>query len=152
MLDNTFINYILNDTTPNVYIFENMSWSEVSIYFRSTNYILSGGKVSERHIMNDHRYNLAIFLKSINNINKSSDSQSLYSSSSNLLRLYRKNPKTLMTFLKSNVNLTDKVFTEDNINDLINYFYTTFDVSKELKIDIDKYKENKKTINLLHKI
>jgi hypothetical protein len=26
MLDNSFINYILNDNTPNVYIFENMSW------------------------------------------------------------------------------------------------------------------------------
>jgi hypothetical protein len=151
ILDNDFIKHMLNDSTPTVYIFENMSWTEVILYFRSTNYIISGGKVSERHIMDNERYKLAIFLKCINNINKPSDNNSLYPSSSNLLRLYRKNPKTLMKFLKSNVDLTNKLFTDDKINDFINQFYTKYDVSKELNTDILKYKDNKNMIYLLYR-
>lgn len=101
--------------------------------------------------MDNDRYNLAIFLKSINNINKPSNNNTLYNSSSNLLNLYRKNPKTLMTFLKTNVNLLDKVFTEDKIKDFVDQFYYKFDVSKELNIEINKYKDNKTMIYLLYR-
>lgn len=151
MLNENYLIQCLNNQTPTIYIFENISYTELSLYFRSVNYIISGGKVSERHIMTHHRYELAIFLKCINNINKPSDSNTIYFSSSNLLRLYRHNPKTLMKFLKTNVNLLDKVFTEDKINDFVDQFYNKFDVSKELNREIENYKENKTLINLLYR-
>jgi len=72
------------------------------LFFRSTNYIISGGKVSERHIMDNYRYELAVFLNCINNINIPSDGNSLYNSSSNLLKLYRNNPKILKSNVKFN--------------------------------------------------
>lgn len=152
ILEDNFINIMLKDKIPNIFIFENMSWSEIIIYFRKTNNIISGGKVNERHIMNDYRYNLAIFLKCINNINIPSDINNLYSSSSNLLKLYRYNTKDLMKFIKSNINLIDKVFTDEMINDYIDKFYNDYDVSKELKIEINKYRKNKNLINSLYKI
>ena len=151
MLENNFIKHMLNDNIPNIYIFEKMSWTEIITYFRKTNYIISGGKISERHIMNDYRYNLAVFLKCINNINLPSDGNSLYNSSSNLLRLYRYNPKTLMKYLKSNIDLTDKIFNDENINEYVDQFYNKYDVSKELKLEINEYKQNKKFINLINK-
>jgi len=43
--------------------------------------------------MNDSRYLLAIFLKSINNINLISDGDNLYTSTSSLLNVYRYNTK-----------------------------------------------------------
>jgi hypothetical protein len=132
---------MLKDKIPNIFIFENMPWTEIITYFRKTNNIISGGKVNERHIMNDYRYELAIFLKYINNINLPSDNNNLYSSSSNLLKLYRYNSKDLMNFLKYNVVLTDKVYNDENIDDYINQYYNKYDVSKELKIEINKYRK-----------
>jgi hypothetical protein len=151
MLKEDYLKQSLNDNIPTVFIFENISYPELGFYFRSVKYIISGGKISERHIMTNHRYELAIFLKAINNINKPSDSNNLYYSSSNLLKLYRYNTKTLMKFLTINVNLLDKAFTDDKLADFIKQFYYKYDVSKELTLELEHYNQNKTLINLLYR-
>lgn len=133
ILDDKFIRMILNSDIPSIYIFINMSWIEIKTYFRSSNYIVSGGKVSERHIMNDYKYLLAIFLKCINNINLPSNINNLYTSSSNLLDLFRYNTKDMMKYIKSNIDLTSKEINDDIIDNKIRFFYNDYDVSKILK-------------------
>lgn len=59
MLDNDFIKHMII-----LLIYLYLKRIEVILYFRSTN-----GKVSERHIMTNHIYDLSISMKAINNIN-----------------------------------------------------------------------------------
>lgn len=65
--------------------------------------------------MKDERYLLALFLKSINNINKKSDFDTFYTSTSSLYNLFKYNNKNLMKYLKSNIDLTDK---DIKVNDI----------------------------------
>lgn len=150
LLDNDFLNKIFNSNIPNIFIFKNMSWEEVITYFRKLNYIISGGKPSERHIMTDERFVLSLFLKSINNINITSDSNSLYTSTSNLFYLFRFNNRNFKNFIKSNVNLTDKDI-DKNIDDRINYFINS-DVSLALKNEIKNFLDNNLFINKLYRL
>jgi len=107
-------------------------------YFRKNNYIINGGSVSQRHIMNDYRHLLSIFLLSINNINLSTNNNNMYTSTSNLLQLFRYNKKELMKYIISNVDLTREEFNAENINERIKY-YLTRDLSKSLQSDIDTF-------------
>lgn len=127
-----------------------MAWEEIITYFRSANYIISGGNVVERHIMKDNRYLLAIFLKSINNINLSSNNNNLYTLSSNLLQLYRYNSKELIKFIKPNIDLTSKNINKD-IEKKVDYYYNDFNIINKLKIKIINFINNKIFINKLYK-
>jgi hypothetical protein len=46
-----------------------------------------------------------------------------------------------MKFIKYNINLIDKVYEDEMINDYIDKFYNEYDVSKELKLEINKYRK-----------
>jgi hypothetical protein len=100
--------------------------------------------------MTDNRYLLAIFLKSINNINIPSNNNNLYTSSSNLLQLYKYNSKELMKFIKPNIDLTSKDINKD-IDKIVDYYYDDFNVNNELRNDIINFINNKIFINKLYK-
>lgn len=121
-------------------------------YFRKNNYIVSGGKISERHIMNDSRYLLAIFLKSINNINLISDGDNLYTSTSSLLNVYRYNTKELMKYIKSNINLISEKIDDKYIDNVIKYYNNKYDVSNELNKEILLFNKNKLFINKFYEL
>jgi len=124
----------------------------VITYFRKNNYIVSGGKISERHIMNDSRYLLAIFLKSINNINLISDGDNLYTSTSSLLNVYRYNTKELMKYIKSNINLISEKIDDKYIDNVIKYYNNKYDVSNELNKEILLFNKNKLFINKFYEL
>jgi hypothetical protein len=102
--------------------------------------------------MNDYKYLLAIFLKCINNINLPSNINNLYTSSSNLLDLFRYNTKDMMKYIKSNVDLTFKEINNDIIDNKIRFFYNDYDLYKKLDKDIKIFAKNKSFINKLYKL
>jgi hypothetical protein len=124
-----------------------MSWSEIIISFRNINYIISGGKPNERHIMTKTRYLLSIFLKCINII--SIDNKQLNSVPFIFTNLYKYNNNEFMKYISSNIDLTNIKITDEIIYNKIDYF-KNYDVSKELNNEINEFKDLKIFIDKLY--
>lgn len=122
---------------PSIFIFENMSWLEVLTYFRKYNYIISGGKSTERHILTKSRYLLSIFLNALAGINNSPT----LVGKSKITNIYKYNNKDLVKYLKSNIDLTSVKITDQVIEENLNHYEQEYDVSKakELQKEINKF-------------
>ena len=98
--------------------------------------------------MNDHRYLLSIFLLCNSNINLPTNDNH-YSSSSNLLNLFRYNNNELMKYITSNVDLLREEINNDYINDKIKY-YLNHNVSQDLNRDIEIFWKFRSLINHIY--
>jgi hypothetical protein len=137
---------LFNNNIPSIYIFKEMSWSEVVTYFRKANIIISGGNVVERHILTNDRMLLSIFLKSLSNLNIEIINEN--NLTSNIMNLFKYNKKEFIKYLKSRYDLTTKHVSLDIDNNL-NYFLNNNNISEELNLEILKFKNNQKFIKIL---
>jgi CUB/sushi domain-containing protein len=138
---------LLSNRIPSIYIFKEMSWNEVVIYFRKANIIISGGNVVERHILTNDRMLLSIFLKSISNLNNEIIIENNLTSS--LMNLFKFNKKEFIKYLRSRYDLTTK-HVSLNIDNTLNYLLNNNNnISEQLNIEIMKFKNNQNFIKIL---
>jgi len=137
-------NFIFN--IQHIYIFRNMSWEEVITYFRQINYIVSGGKPSERHILSEEKYLLSIFINSIYNNNKFDLSNIINYNILNNIFKYNKN--YFNKYIKPNIDFTSSN-NKLNLDNKINNYLNNYNVSIKLENEINNFLKRKLFYNKL---
>jgi hypothetical protein len=141
-----------------IFIFNNITWSNIVYMFYANNLIIYGGSATKRHLLSTVQANLAGFLYLINNmnINNSLIHQSFTDKSSanakidKLIETIKKSKEDVLSDLLKNESISNnKNFNYFFLWNVIIYVYTSI-MSSKTDIDSLSSKIKKINLNILH--
>lgn len=117
---------VINDV---LFVFENLTWLNIKLYFKLYNIQIGGGTITKRHLLSTTHYNLSFFLTLLG-----VNSKDIYDSFTNeLLKPKHENKVNLLPYKKENLN--------ENLNyDLITQlmFWSITEIKNNLLTEIKK--------------